>query len=499
MPGPREARTAPRSGAAATAAAALLLGSVLWSAGLGAQEDPFPALSADAPVGTGEVTECAVGELAEGVRCGVFRVRENRAAARGRTLDLHFVVVAATDSAARTEDPLVFFFGGPGAPTTYAAPNLAESMAEIRRSRDLLLVDLRGIGRSGGLGCDVPYPGGFESRFGSIFAADHLAACRDTLSRRADLRLYTTPLSVDDVEELRRWLGYDAVNLFGGSYGSRVTQVYMRRHPEAVRTAVMNGVTPVSEPGYVRTSPNLQRALDGLVRECRRQPACAEAYPDLEGQLDRAFGHFRDGPVPVDVNGRRVPFHAADLGYALRGLLYNQSSDVPFRIAQAARGEFRELAEYYVQRTDWVSGTGIAAGNHLSVLCAEDIGPVTDADVDRAAEGTFLRGHVIRSYRAACDVWPEARLPEGFFEPVRSDVPTLLVSGERDPVTPPAGAEMVARGLEHHLHVVVPNGGHGVMDACIIGMMARLVEEGELEGLDTSCVSEAPPTEFRLP
>lgn len=478
---------------------ALCLGLVTWAGSLAAQQNGYPVLSPEAPAGAGEVTECTVGDLAEGLRCGVFRVYEDRAAAGGRTLDLHFVIVTATDSAARTDDPVVFFFGGPGAPTTYAAPNLAESMAEIRRTRDLLLVDLRGIGRSGGLTCDVPYPGGFESRFGSIFAADHLAACRDTLSRRADLRLYTTPLSVDDIEELRRWLGYDAVNLFGGSYGSRVAQVYMRRHPEAVRTVVMNGVTPVSDPGYMRTSPNLQRALDQLIRECGEQTGCSEAYPDLEGQLDRAFARFRDGPVTVDLDGRRVPFHAADLGYALRGLLYNRSADVPYRIAQAARGELQELAGYYVQRTDWVSGTGVAAGNHLSVLCAEDIGPVTDADLDGVAEGTFLRGHVIRSYRAACDVWPEARLPEGFFEPVRSDIPTLLVSGERDPVTPPAGAETVARGLERHLHVVVPNGGHGVMDSCIIGMMARLVEEGELEALDGSCVSEAPPTDFRLP
>lgn len=478
-----------------TGVAAIAL--VAWADGLAGQE--FPVLAPAAPAGAGEVAACGTGPMAEGVRCGVFRVYENRAAAAGRTLDIHFVVVGATDPEARTDDAVLFFFGGPGGPTTGAAPGVARGFADVRRTRDLVLVDLRGIGRSGGLTCDIPYPGGFETRFGTLFDAAHLAACRATLSRRADLTQYTTPISVDDLEELRRWLGYSAVNLYGGSYGTRVAQVYMRRYPGAVRTVVMNGVTPVSEPSYVRTSPNLQAALDLLVRECEEQPACTGAYPDLAGGVEAAFAHFADGPVTVTVNGRDVPFHAADLGYALRGLLYGGSAVVPYVISRAARGELQELAEYYVQRTDWVSGDDTAAGNHLSVICAEDVGPLTDEDVRRAAEGTFLRGHVIRSYRAACDLWPRAPLPADFFEPVRSDAPTLLVSGERDPVTPPAGAERVAAGLTHHLHVVVPNGGHGVTTPCVMGMITRLIEDGRVDNVDTSCVSEVPPTEFRLP
>lgn len=462
---------------------------------------PFPVLAADAPAGSGEVADCSAGSVVEELRCGVFRVWEDRTARAGNTVDIHFVILEATDAEARTDDPLIFFTGGPGAATTPSVASLSGTPGDLRRARDVLLVDLRGIGGStGGLTCDVPYPGGLPSRFGSIFATDHLAACRDSLSRRADPRLYTTPLSVDDVEELRRWLGYGQVNLVGGSYGSRVVQVYLRRHPDAVRTAVMNGVTPVSRPGYVRTSPNLQDALERVLRECGEQPACADAYPDLEGQLDRAFARFADGPVPVEVNGDTVPFHAADLGYALRGLLYGRSAEVPYRIAQAGRGELEELAVYYLERTSWVSsGDDTAAGNHLSVICAEDIRPVPDEDVRRAAAGTFLRGHVITSYRAACDVWPEAELSPDFFEPVRSDVPTLLISGGRDPVTPPEGAEVVGRGLSNHLHVVVPNGGHGPMNSCLLEQITRLVKAGSLEAVDLSCVSEVPPTEFRLP
>lgn len=479
-------------------ALAVLLSLLVGAGALAAQGPAFPVLPAGAPAGSGVAERCDV--RAPGTaRCGVYRVWEDRAATSGRTLDIHFLILDATDPDARTDDPVLFFFGGPGVPTITQAPGIARGFRDLRRSRDLMLVELRGIGRSGGLTCDVPYPGGFESRFGALFDHDHLAACRDSLSERASLELYTTPISVDDVEELRRELGYEAVNLFGGSYGSRVAQVYMRRYPEAVRTVVMSGVTPVSEPGYVRTSPNLQTALELVIRECAEQGECAAAYPDLDRQMERAFARFADGPVPVELGGRTAPFHAADLGYALRGLLYTRSGEIPYRIAQAARGELTELAEYYVQRTDWVSGDDTATGNHLSVLCAEDIGPVSDEDVRRAAEGTFLRGHVILSYRAACGVWPEADLPHDFFDPIRSDIPTLLVSGERDPVTPPAAADRLARGLTDHLHVVIPDGGHGVVTDCVIAMITRFGEDGSLERVDPSCVSEAPPTEFRLP
>lgn len=477
----------------------LTLATLGWPGVAAPQTDPFPTLPATAPAGTGEVVDCTMGRMTDGLRCGVFRVYENREAATGRTLDIHFSIARATDENARTNDPVFFFFGGPGGDATDAAPGVAIGFGAIRRARDLVLVDMRGIGRSGSLTCDVPYPSGFESRFGSLFATDHLAACRDSLANKADLTQYTTPISVDDLEELRTWLGYGPVNIYGGSYGTRVAQVYMRRHPESVRTVIMNGVTPVSEPTYLRTSPDLQRALDQVIAQCAEQRECAQAYPQLERTVEEAFAHFDDGPVTVEYEGREVEFHRADLGYGLRGLLYGQSAEVPYRIRQAAMGDFAELVEYYVQRTAWVAATDLAAGNHLSVICAEDIRPVTDEDVRQAAEGTFLQGHVIRSYRAACDVWPEAKLPGDFFESVRSDVPTLLLSGGRDPVTPPEGAEIVAQGLSHHVHVVVPAAGHGVRGQCILSMIVQLIEDGHLENVDTSCVAEVPAPKFRLP
>jgi len=369
----------------------------------------------------------------------------------------------------------------------------------VRLHRAIVLVDVRGVGRSAKLDCGVAFPGGVRSRFGTMFPLGHAAACRDALSRRARLDRYTTATSVDDLEDLRRWLAIPRWNLSGGSYGTRVAQEYLRRHPGSVRTAVLNGVGPISEPIYVTHAFLLQRALDRLVEECAGNAECHAAYPELGADVTRLFARFADGPVPVVIEGDTVPFSRGDLAYALRGLLYGLGREVPRLITGAAAGTVQPLADYYLQRVGWVGDPNGEAGYHFTVLCAEDIAPLTDADVANATRNTFMADHLINGYRDVCRQWPYARLPRSHWDPVVSDVPTLLLSGGRDPVTPPEGAETVMATLRHSMHVVVPNGGHGVGGPCIDAMVARLIGTGSLEGIDTSCIRQAPPTRFRLP
>lgn len=463
------------------------------------QADPFPVLPADAAAGAGAVEPCALDDVDGPARCGRFRVYEDRDAAAGRTIDIAFIVLDALAPERRAADGILLLPGGPGQAFTGAAAPISRAAAELRRHRDVVLVDVRGVGRSASLSCTVPYPGGFASRFGALFPLDHAAACRDELSRRARLDRYTTADSVDDLEELRRWLGYPQWNLSGASYGTRVAQVYMRRYPDAVRTAVLNGVAPVAEPTYVRNAYLLERALHRLLEECRADEACHAAFPELEQGVATLFARFDAGPVELEVDGRPVRFTSGDLSYALRGLLYARGAELPMLIDRAAAGELLPLAEYYVERTAWVGQEGGEAGYHFSVICAEDIAPLGDADVAAATGGTFMGDHLIQGYREVCDLWPHADLPPEHWEPVASDVPTLLLSGARDPVTPPEGADAVARHLPNSLHVVVPNGGHGVGGPCIAAMTQRLVETASLEGIDAECIRDAPPTRFRLP
>jgi pimeloyl-ACP methyl ester carboxylesterase len=466
-------------------------------AGLAAQALEFPVLAADAPAGDGAVGSCSSPRIPGTVRCGVFRVDEDGVAG-GRTLDLHFVILDALAHGPIPPDPVLYFPGGPGVAAIPVAMDMGRLLATIRRTRDVILVDLRGVGLSGALDCDVPYPRGLESRFGGLFAVDHVERCRDALAKRADLSRYTTSASVDDVEALRQWLGHPQVNLYGASYGTRVAQVYMRRHPAAVRTVVMNGVVPVDRPAYVQTSRNLQDALDRLVAECEAHTDCRAAYPRFRAQLMTLLDRLEAGPVYVRVAGRPLPFTQGDLAYALRGLLYGRAGEIPYLVDRAAAGDLDGLVRYYLERTFWVGATGGGAGNHLSVVCAEDIQRATESAAERATGGTLSGEHAIRSYREACAVWPAARLPESYFTPVVSDVPTLLLSGAGDPATPPSGGARVASHLSRGLHVVVPQVGHGVLDLCVLRMVIRLLDQGDVAGLDPSCVG-AVPLRFRLP
>lgn len=453
----------------------------------------FPALPADAPVGSGITAPCHARGLLGTARCGVFRVSEDREGENtpSRTLDLAFVVLHALEPDQRAKDAVLQLPGGPGGPdaalTALAIARSQQLPAAVRRHRDVILADVRGVGRSGGLSCGVPYPRGLASRFETLFPLDHAAACRDALDRDAQLDRYTTAATVDDLEELRRWLGYSSVNLFGASYGTRVAQVYMRRHPAAVRTAVLNGVAPVAEPLYVQHAFLLQRALDRLLAECRAETACHSTYPDLDDRLHRLLSQFRERSADVEVGGTRVSFGAAALSYSLRGLLYARGRELLGLIHRAADGDIAPLVEFYVTRTDGFGAPNGNAGYHFSVLCAEDIAPLTDEVVERATRGTYMGDHFIEAYRSLCRIWPHAKLAPSHWTPVQSDVPTLLLSGGRDPVTPPEGAEAVAAHLSRSLHVVVPNGGHGVGGPCIERMISQLVASGTLAGLDSSC------------
>lgn len=484
---------------AAWAASVALAGLVALPALVAAQGLAFPSLAAGARAGTGIVVSCGAPGLVGSARCGRFRVPEDREAAprgAGGTIDIAFMVLNAMEPGQPASDAVLLLPGGPGEEFIAAAVPLSRNDLEVRRRRDVVLADVRGVGRSSRLSCAVPFPRGLASRFGTLFPLDHASTCRDTLSRRARLDAYTTAASVDDLEELRRWLGYQSVNLIGGSYGTRVAQIYLRRHAAAVRTMVLNGVSPVAEPLYVQHAFLLQRALDRLVLECNADSLCRSDYPDLRNRLERVLARFRAGPVEVEVGATRVPFGSGDLSYALRGLLYNRAAELPRLIHAAADGAIEPLVEYYLQRTDWVGSAEDQTGYHFSVLCAEDIAPLTDAEVARQTRGTFMGAHLIESYRAVCRLWPYARLPASHWTPVASDVPTLLLSGGRDPVTPPEAAEAVAAHLTRRLHVVVPNGGHGVGSSCIGRMITRLIETASLDGVDTSCVAAMPATRF---
>ncbi|MBZ4418066.1 alpha/beta hydrolase [Myxococcus sp. RHSTA-1-4] len=434
---------------------------------------------------------CRLEGLASQAQCGTYEVFEDRAAKSGRKIPLRVVVVPAL--AAQPEpDPLVLLAGGPGQAASRVQVLLA--LERIRRKRDIVLVDQRGTGDSNPLECEPhPLEAGLAARFDDTGAAERVRRCREGWA--ADVRHYTTPIAMDDLDEVRAALGYEKVNLWGVSYGTRAALVYMRQHPERVRTAILDGVAPMSLYLPLNAPHDGQQALEKLLAHCGKDAACAKAYPDLRPRTEALLARLEAEPARVRVPHPRtgVP---EDLVLSRRAflselfsLLYSPevASLVPLMLDRAERGEWAPFVALSVGLLEGQRST-VSHGLYYAVVCAEDAPSFDRAAVEREAKGTWFGPDMGLETLSVCEGWPRATLPPGYREPVVSDVPTLLLSGELDPVTPPAWAEEAKRTLSRSLHVVVPGVGHNTVGAdCARTLMGELLERGSVEGLSPSC------------
>jgi len=453
---------------------------------------------------------CRLPGLDEEAWCGRFPVFEDRAAGRGRKIELNVAVLKAT-GALRGPDAVVPLAGGPGAAVVADAAGTAALLKDLRASRDILLVDGRGTGGSHPLNC--PYQTarlGAAQQLETFLPPDGVRECLTALEGVADPRFYTTPYQADDLDELRQALGYSSLDLVGTSYGTRSALVYMRQHPDHVRTAVLWGLAPTDLHLPESFARDAQDAFDGWVAECRDEPPCREAFPDPAADLRAVLARLEQGPVTVSVAGaggappRDFVLSRNGFVQTLRYMLYLPESAlrIPLLLRQAARGDWAALAKTAdTLGSSFLGGT--ADGLYLSVTCSEDVPFVDDAASRRQNAGTFLGDFRLDRQKDSCRSWPRGALPEGYGDPVRSKAPALLFSGERDPVTPPRRAEGALPFLSRGRHIVIADGGHDIQGLqgveCADALIARFIEAGSAEGLDTSCLAgmRRPPFALR--
>jgi pimeloyl-ACP methyl ester carboxylesterase len=443
-----------------------------------------------------------------GTLCGNYEVFENRAARTGRKIPLHVVVLPATGPG-RLPDPFVYFAGGPGEASIPWGFYEVRKLTSIGRKRDALLIDLRGTGMSGGLFCDeLKGSGEVQDFLDDFLSTDKLRACRDRLSKVADLSWYTTDAAVDDVEEIRVALGYGPLNLMGVSFGTRAALTYLRRHPESVRTVTLDGVVRPDERYPLGTARYTQDALDGLIAECEGDPVCRGAFPKLPQDMDAVLRRVTAEPVLVELTdpetGQPVKLRLARTGLAqtLRYMLYSavDAARLPLEVHLAAQGDWKPLA--LTARLQGSIMDEQAEGFFQSVTCAEDVAFIRDEEIAPAVAGTFLGDFRVRRQKDACAGWPTRDLGKDLQSPVVSDVPVLLFSGERDPATPAANGERVARTLKRSRHLVIADAAHGTDgmegEDCESILIAAFIEAGAVEGLDTSCVAGIRRPDFLL-
>lgn len=449
---------------------------------------------------------CVLEKVSGPARCGSHEVFENREKAAGRKIPI-YVAVLPTLSEQHEPDPLFILQGGPGQSAIKLADFYAEAFSAVRQHRDIVLVDQRGTGKSHPLMCNFADPSkGLQGYLGELFPSQQVQDCRKQLEASADLAQYTTSVAMDDLDEIRAWLGYDKINIYGTSYGTYAAQVYMQRHADHLRSAVLKAVAPINELTMLRSAANSQHALDLLFSDCTADENCHKAFPNLATEFEAILKKLDHEPArvtladpetkkPVDITLSR-----GALAVTLRTLLHSPDTDakLPKMIHQAFNNDFKPFAEIALMVRKRLP-VELSFGMFLSVECSEEIPLIDVSGISEATKGTFTGSYWIDQIAQACKEWPRGKALQLARSPL-AQTPVLLISGGLDPVTPPSLAESAARLLPHGRHLVVAKAGHPFQGliGCADILIAEFINKGSADALDFSCADKLQRPPFEL-
>jgi pimeloyl-ACP methyl ester carboxylesterase len=454
---------------------------------LPAQETTLPVPSATASATAAPISYQPVFESAAcafpvpagyNPECGDLVVPEDRMRPDGPWIRLH-VAIFRNHAAVPNADPVVHLAGGPGSSSLQVAGYMfGQGLDAVLEQRDLILYDQRGTGSSQPrLDCPerasvtgTVLARGLTTQESQQVILDAFRRCRDRLAGQGiDLTAYHSAASAADLNDLRTALGYEKLNLYAVSYGTRLALTTMRDYPGAVRSAVLDSVYPPQVNLYTALAPNADRAFNVFFDRCLADPACNASYPDLRTVFYQLVDQLNAQPVVVNLyTGGAEQTVRLDGGLLIDVLyvgLYNPAvtRSMPEMIYDIARGEYdilRERLELYFD----ASG---ALGMQMSVQCSEEMpfNPPEEAYVlaqNVPAQIAAFYPASVQPLFAACKEWPTAAPDPRENLPVSSDVPTLILAGDQDPITPPDWGRMVSQDLTHVFYHEFPGHGHWV-------------------------------------
>jgi pimeloyl-ACP methyl ester carboxylesterase len=445
---------------------------------------------------------CRLAGIDEELFCGKLTVFENRETHTGRTIDLNVVVLPAFNQKTKAE-PLFDLAGGPGASSVDTAGFYAGPGKDYRRRRDVVCVDQRGTGKSNRL--SIPREKTAQYYVSEMYPIDYVREMRRALEQRADLTKYTTSIAMDDLDDVRAWLGYEKINLFGASYGTRAELVYIRRHPQHVRSAILLGVAPTDLKMPLHHAESGARAMDLVLAECERDAACHAAFPQIRDDWKNALSQLEKQPARVAYSSAdkaaptTVEIQRGVFAEKIRTWMYgrDKAARIPMIVHHAASGDF---APFLQQAIGPSIPDFVADGMYLSVTCAEDVPFINQEEAAKLnADNPFGNYRVFQQTRA-CEMWPRGKIPNDFLEPVSSNAPVLIFSGNMDPVTPPKYGEEVSKHLPNSRHIIIAEAGHGVDGLrdpdCVDRIATEFLDKGDAKNLDVSCIERMAPPPF---
>lgn len=436
-------------------------------------------------------------------RCAWLSVPEDREQPTGKQVRLHVAVIPALrlEPAA---DPLFVLSGGPGQAASDFYISIAPALARVRRDRDIVVVDQRGTGRSNRLDCALPEQS--DVTFADTEKLQQgVRACLASLP--GDPRYYTTSVAVRDLDEVRAALGYHRINLYGVSYGTRVAQHYMRRYPQRVRAAVLDGVVPPELALGPDIALDAQAAIDAAFARCRFDVQCDRAFPNIASSFAALRSSLKAKPValsipdPLSAEPTDTQLGVQELSAAVRLLSYSDEtlSTLPLLIHEAQVGQPQALAAQYLMIKRSLDAQ-FAYGMHFAVVCSEDAPRWPEQNLSQAAlTQTYIGETFMSGMRTVCSQWPRGPVDPDFSELLSSATPTLILSGGNDPVTPARYGDQIFRGLSKAKHLVLDGQGHGQIGVgCIPRLVAEFIAGGTIDDVDDACVKNVAPAPFLL-
>ncbi|MBK9926841.1 MAG: alpha/beta fold hydrolase [Anaerolineales bacterium] len=426
-------------------------------------------------------------------QCGTLTVPEDRSSPSGRQIGLEVAVIPAIKRNPQP-DPLFLLAGGPGQSAIETYPALIGLLFNIHEGRDIVIVDQRGTGKSNPLRCLTPEDDDLEDE--EMLAK--LKACPTNLD--ADLRFYNTEIAMTDLDDVRSALGYDKINIYGASYGTRAALTYLRMFPERVRTVTLDAVVDPSFILFMDAARDGQSALDKFFARCEADDACKTTFPNIKDEFNDLLKRVEEKPVEITIPHplTHKPLDLTVTQKMVTNMVFNTMyapeivATLPLSIHEAYANE------NYVPLISqaFLVNAGLYDGMFYAVACTEDAPLISAEEAAQLSEGTVFGDRTV-DFSDVCSAWQKGTVSPQFREPVNSNVPALILSGDSDPITPPWHAEKVTEHLTNDVHLVFSGMGHGnLSNKCSIDIFESFIENASVEGLDTSCVEEVKPWPF---
>ena len=475
----------------------LLLFSLLFSGCHPLRSESSPAASESTVIPL-SLQPCAVDDIE--AECGYLHVPEDRKNPNGRALDLKIVVVRAYGTN-RQPDPLFYIGGGPGLAATTVVNTVNNNFHEVNAQRDIVFLDQRGTNDKHRLSCEWPSVP-LSATTPQEQVNDWMKECLTNLDD--DPRFYTTVPAMQDLNKARAALGYDKINLYGGSYGTKAVQVYSRIFTEHVRTAVADHGNALDLPLYPSFPRAAQSALDQLFTYCEQDEQCHTAYPDIRGDWKAVLARFDNGPVATSYIPPREtePFHQTKVGLeiGLHQLMYEgKYAEIPLIIhLLAANEDWAQIVKTYSEQHPSSAKPEPFLLMMGMIDCFEPAeafgaGTTTRVDTNSYYYDAFMDD--AQKWQKLCVALPkpDPSLIYGPGKPV--PVSMLMLNSLLDPIFPPSSMDLALKEFTKSRVVVEPTEGHYTSNSeCRWGIIAQYIEQGSVDGLDTTCLEEIKPS-----